>query len=339
VPVVAIALLVGSGGPELESVTIRALLSLLMVIGFYIFVGNSGVVSFGHVAFIAIGAYVCGLVTMPSGRKEIILPNLPGWLVDVEVGTTAGILLAGAFTGALGYIVAVPLMRLSGIGASIATLALLAISQDVLRNWRDVTAGPGALAGIPTDTTLTRAIVWVLIGMTVAFLFQKSRVGLRLRASREDALAARAVGIRIYRERRIAFALSAAVVGIGGALYGHFLGAFTPDQFWLPFTFLILAMLVVGGIHSLAGAVVGTAIVSFLTEALDRWEANRPVAGVQVHLPGGARELIIAMLLIGILALRPGGITNGRELPLPFKRSLLGSSSSPTDPDTGTPIP
>ena len=155
-------------------------------------------------------------------------------------------------------------MRLSGLPASIASFSLLLVVYTVIKQWRAVTAGPSVLGGMPLDTDVRSALVWVLVVMGLAFAFQISRIGRRLRASREDAIAAKASGVRIIRERVFAFTLSAFIVGVGGALYGHLLGSFDPNAFYLQATFLMMVMLVFGGINSLAGAVVGTMAVAGL---------------------------------------------------------------------------
>ena len=122
------------------------------------------------------------------------------------------------------------------------------------------------MAGVPITTTPTRVLVWCLIAMVAVFLFQESRWGLRLRASREDEVAARASGIGVYNERRTAWILSSFIVGIGGALYGQFLGTFNADAFYFTITFMVIAMLVVGGRTSLAGAVIGSGFISIVAE-------------------------------------------------------------------------
>ena len=111
-----------------------ALIDLILVVGLYIFVGNSGVFSFGHVAFMGLGAYACGLITMSVTTKSILLPNLPGFLAHAHLATTPAVVVAGAFAGAFAFVVAIPLMRLSGLAAGIATLSLLVIVSDVISN-------------------------------------------------------------------------------------------------------------------------------------------------------------------------------------------------------------
>jgi branched-chain amino acid transport system permease protein len=208
-------------------------------------------------------------------------------------------------------------MRLSGIAASIATLAVLVITNIVLGEWDALTGGRTALVGVPITTTTGTALAWCVLAIIAAWLFQRSRVGLRLRASREDPVAARAAGIGITRERLIAFALSAVVVGVGGGLYGHRIGSFAPNDFYFHLTFFLIAMLVVGGIKSLSGAVVGTLTVSVIQEIIGRLENGEGVGPIHLHLRDGVTDSVLAILVLAIMILRPGGITGGRELVLP----------------------
>jgi branched-chain amino acid transport system permease protein len=265
----------------------------------------------------AIGAYTAALVTIPAANKTFVLPNLPRFIADAEMGTIPSILLGGAIAAVIAAILAVPLMRLSGIAASIATLAVLVITWVVLGQWDALTGGKTALVGIPTTTTVNSALVWTMLVIVGAWGFQKSRLGLRLRGSREDLVAAHGIGIGVVRERIVAFTLSAFVVGVGGGLYGHRLGAFSPDDFYFHLTFFAIAMLVVGGINSLSGAVVGTLVVSTIQEMLGRLENGEGLGPIHVNVRDGVTDAVLACLVLLILIFRPEGITEGRELGLP----------------------
>lgn len=296
---------------------LTVLLNLILVVGMYIFIGNSGVLSFGHISFMALGAYAAALVSIPTAQKQFILPDLPHFLASAQMASVPSIVVGAAFAGVIGFVVGIPLMRLSGIAASIATLAVLVITNIVLGEWDQITGGRTALVGVPLTTTTGSALSWCLLTIVAAWLFQRSRVGLRLRASREDPVAARAAGIGITRERLIAFAISAFVVGVGGALYGHRIGSFAPNDFYFHITFFLIAMLVVGGIKSLSGAVVGTLTVSIIQEVIGRLENGEGVGPIHLHLRDGVTDAVLAILVLLIMLRRPGGITGGRELVMP----------------------
>ena len=185
-------------------------------------------------------------------------------------------------------------------------------------NWDSWTFGAGTLAGVPIYVNMWVALAWCAVALLVASVYQKSRFGLALRASREDDPAARAVGINVPTQRLIAFVLGACFMGIGGVLKAHFIGSIAVKTFWLGPTFVTLAMLIVGGQRSLTGAVVGVVTVAALLEFLRQLEAGLPLGDMVVQSPRYMRELGIALVMLVILIVRPSGITMGREIPWPF---------------------
>jgi branched-chain amino acid transport system permease protein len=150
-----------------------------------------------------------------------------------------------------------------------------------------------------------------------AFAYQRSRLGRLLRATREDAAAAQAVGVWVHAQRLAAFTLSGALAGLAGGLYVHMLGSLTADQLYLELTFLSLAMLVVGGMTSLLGAVVGALVISGLTSFLGEAEEGVGI-GFELDLPEGSGLIVVGALMALVLILRPSGLTGGRELSLAF---------------------
>lgn len=297
-----------------------AMVLLVAVIGIYIFVGNSGILSFGHIGFMAIGAYVTAWTTIPPMTKKLLLPGLPDWLMQVQLDTVTATVLSGAAASVFALIAGLPLMRLSGIAASIGTFALLAIVQSVGGNWTPVTGGQGSLYGLPGGTTMYVALAWALVALLAAFLYEATRSGFRLNASREDEVAAKAVGVNVPRERLTAFVLSAFFLGVAGALHANFLGVIVASSYYLGMTFVTLAMLVIGGINSLSGAVIGVVVVSLLAELLRRVEGGFVIGGFEVGDLPGLREVGLAALMLLILVFRPAGLTRGREIHWPFAR-------------------
>ena len=146
----------------------------------------------------------------------------------------------------------IPIVRLFGVAAGIATLAILVAMNVFIQQTSSITRGTSTMIGVPQTTTMRTTMIYVIIAIVVAFAFKQSRNGLRLRASRENERAARSVGISVPRERYIGFALSGFVCGIVGALYGHYFITFSYTDFYFDMTFLTIAMLVVGGLGSVS---------------------------------------------------------------------------------------
>ncbi len=317
VPLAAVALIVVLtdlfASDVFTRIIVRMLINLTLVVGLYIFVGNSGYVSFGHLGFVAIGAYTTGLLTIPPDFKAFNLQP-PAGLANVQLPFYQAALIGCVVAALVGLLVGAPIVRLNGFSAGIALLAFLIVVRVIAVNWENLTGGLASMSGVPTDTTPRNALIGVAIAMVAAFLFQESRTGRRLRASREDPFAASAIGVNVPRERLASLVLSAAVCALGGAFFAHFVGIFSPDDFYLKTTFLILAMLVIGGRESLAGAVVGTLAVTAVSEGLLRLEEGLSIGRWEIKPPSGTQETGLGVFLLLVLIVRPNGITSGREL-------------------------
>jgi branched-chain amino acid transport system permease protein len=324
-PVVVLALVgaIGSMGfvdPALENEFRGALVSVAIVVALYVFVGNSGVISFGHVSFVAVGAFAAGVMTVPVELKPTIAPGLFSLLGEHSVGNAVSLVLAAGAGGVFALLVGIPLMRLSGLAAGIATFAVLGVTYSILNNWTKIGPGPLTLTTVPETTGLLQATVGAIVVVAAAFAYQRSRYGRKLRASREDSAAASAAGIHIHRERLWAFALSGALSGFAGGLLVHLAGTLQARDVYLDLTFLTLAMLVVGGVGSLWGAVVGALAVSALDSFLLRAESGEVGVVNDIlgePLWGGSRLVGVAVFMAVVLVLLPQGLTRGREFRLP----------------------
>jgi branched-chain amino acid transport system permease protein len=317
---------------QYQQITLNMFITVVLVLGLQLFSGNSGILSFGHVGFMAIGAYVSALLTIPVGLKQATFTAMPGflhWILTTELGTVSAILVGGGVAAVFALITAPPTVRLAGVPAGIATLALLVIVYTFNIQTTAITRGTSTMIGVPATTTITNALVWALIAVVAAFAYQASRRGVRLRASRENEAAARSVGIRISFERGVAWVLSAFVMGVGGALYAHYIIAFSAGEFYFAATFNIVLMLVLGGMTSVSGAVVGVLFITILKEVLRNIE-NGPLNGAYP----GFTELVLAAALLLVLIWRPRGLTAGHEIPWPgdwrprewLKRRRLGGN-------------
>ena len=200
-----------------------------MVVAIYVFVGNSGVLSFGQISFVAVGGFASGVMTIPLESKSGVLPDLFPILRDHTLGTVPSLVLAALVGGVLALVLGMPLMRLSGLAAGIATFAVLEITHNLLREWTKIGPGATTLSLIPESDGALQPVIGVLIIIGVAYAYQRSRLGRMLRASREDAAAAEAVGVNVHRQRLWAFTLSGALAGFAGGLYVHMLGSITTD--------------------------------------------------------------------------------------------------------------
>ncbi len=290
---------------------------LVAVVGLYCYSGVTGIASFGHVGFMAIGGYVATILTIPVAEKHYSLPGLPHALATLAISPyaalpiawVAGVISAGVF----GLLV----WRLNGLAASIATLMLLLILFTVASGWNSVTGGSGSVAGVPQIGSIVPPVVVGVIVVWITFAYQRSRFGRFAQAAREDEAAAKAVGIRIHFVRWTAMTVSGGTMAVAGALYVYFVGSISPQFFYVPLMFTLLTMLVIGGMLSMTGAVVGTISVEVLQHVLGPLDSGGSVVGIHWTGHPGSRFVVLGLAMLIVLIRRPGGIVNGFEVRLP----------------------
>jgi branched-chain amino acid transport system permease protein len=276
--------------------------------------GFTGVFSLGHVGFVGVGAYVSGILSLPATAKAAYLSHLPGWLAHWSLPFLPATLVAGLVTLLLALLVGAPLMRLSGHFVSVATLGFLIIVNVILINANDFTRGARTFTGVPVETTLPWALGWLVVGLAILARIAYSPTGRRFRAVREDTIAAQAIGIAVLPTRLVAFAAGAFFAGVGGSLYGHYLGSFSPAAFYFAYTFALISMLVIGGMRSLTGAIVGVVAVSVLSELLRNLERGFSLAGLVLPPLYGASQIVLGAIFILVMIFRPRGIMGDFEI-------------------------
>ena len=294
-----------TGGSARGLLVDEMLINLVLVLGMQVFIGNTGVLSFGHLAFAQIAAYATAIAVIPVVSKARSLPDIPFGLGDIELGPFTGLLVGIAVTVVLGALVGGVVARAGGLAPTMITLAVLVVVEQVVKNWEALTRGAGGLSGVPVIGSS-----WLYLGAFVALIvacwFQQTRLGRFAVATREDELAASALGVRLFTARWGAWVWSMALMGLGGALLVLSIGSVTPKQFTLDRNILVLAMLVLGGMRTISGAVTGTLLVTAGNELFrqlgDRWEIER------------FSDLFLGGVLLAVMLLRPGGLLGDRDL-------------------------
>jgi branched-chain amino acid transport system permease protein len=261
-----------------QSILTNLFINLIAVLGMYMFIGTSGVPSFGHVAFMGIAAHLQALLTLEPTIKSMLLPNLPSWLAPVELGLWPAMLITVVFVGVFAFLIGIPFSRMGDAATGIVTICFLAIIHNVLMGWETFTAGFKVIYGVPEYCGLWTAGGLAAATILVARLFRDSAAGLELRASRDDKSAAQSIGVNVANQRLLAWVLSAMVMAVAGALLVHFLTIVNPAQFYLGLTFSLIAMLIVGGLSTVSGAVIGTFFMTLVIEIL-RKIGEGPVIG------------------------------------------------------------
>lgn len=268
-----------------------ALFYVTLGLGLNIAVGLAGLLHLGYVAFYAVGAYTYALFNMYYG-------------VSFWVALPLGGILATLFGIALG----IPVLRLRGDYLAIVTLGFGEMTRITLENWDAVTHGPSGIAQIPKpglmglELTTQQGIMYVYylaVGLAVLTVFatyrlQNSRIGRALMAMREDEIASQAMGINITRTKLTAFALSAFFAGMAGVLFAAKTGFINPQSFTFMESAIILSIVVLGGMGSILGVIIGALILILLPEYL---------RGV-----GDYRMLLFGASMVVMMIFRPQGI-------------------------------
>ena len=286
--------------------------------------GFTGVFSLGQIGFMAIGAYVSALLSMPTTVKDpMLLPGLPTWLAKFDTtgwhpqaALLFACIVAGLAAALVGALVGAPLMRLSGHYVAVATMGFLIIVHSVSVNWDEVTRGARGLSQIPTSTNPWVSYVWLAIAVYVALRLRNSPYGRAMIASRENLIASRSVGVNVLRTRLLAFVVSAFLTGVAGALLAHQIGTVAPSTFYFTTTFTVIIMVVLGGMGSISGAVVGAVIMTLTPELLRPIESGGAIGPFAFASLYGISNIIIAIGFVLIMIFRPQGLFGEKELGL-----------------------
>ncbi len=265
----------------------------LITLGLNLLSGYTGQVSMGQAAYFAIGTYVSALL--------MIHFQISFWLA-----VPAAILAAGVF----GALIGIPAMKLSGPYLVLATVGFGEITRLVILNWTAVTKGAAGLTAIPLPTFLSikitseqdfyyLIIAIVFVGTYIAYRLAHSKIGRTFSAIREDELAAEAMGVPVNMYKIAAFVISAMYAGMAGSLFGVFAGVASPDNFTFDDSVAFLCMSVVGGNRSIAGAIIGTFLLTVLSEALRTFQAYRLV------IYGGILIFTVIYMPQGIYGMAP----------------------------------
>ncbi|MGI6649273.1 MAG: branched-chain amino acid ABC transporter permease [Bacillota bacterium] len=255
---------------------------LIAALGLNLITGFTGQFSFGHAAFMSIGAYTSTLMTLHWSTPFIL-----------------NLLIGGVMAAIFGILLGFPSMRLTGDYLGITTLGFGEIVRVVFINTK-ITGGAHGLAGIPRESNII--LIYILVALSICSLYfiKNSRFGRALVAIREDEIAAEAMGIDTLFYKVKAFAIGTFFAGISGALYAHLMQYISPSDFGFSRSFDILNFVVIGGLGSIPGTILGTAVLSLAPEFL---------RFVQEY-----RMLIYGALMVLMMTFRPRGLLGGVDL-------------------------
>lgn len=239
------------------SVGVLAMFYAIVTASWALLAGYAGQFSFGHVAFVSLGAYTSGLLVK--------------WLaVPVPLGMATGVVVCAVVGSGIGFVG----LRMRGPYLALFTVAFSEVLRIVFVSETEVTGGSGGLEVAPlfhgrTDIPYYYlGVVLLAVSLAIMLWLVRSRWGLFFRAIRENEAAAAAAGVKVLRFRVLAFAIASAFAGLGGGFFGHYVGILTPDIGSVDQMGLVVAMAVIGGAESIVAATLGALGLEFLVEAL-----------------------------------------------------------------------
>lgn len=267
-------------------------INIILAVSLNLINGYTGQFSIGHAGFMAVGAYVGAVVTMM-------------W----ELPFALGIVLATVMAGLLGALIGLPTLRLNGDYLCIATLGLGEIIRICILNIEYV-GGASGLMGIPRETTFTN-VFWIMIAV-IFFIknFKNSSYGRCCLAIRENEIAADTMGINTTKYKVMAFTLGAAFAGTAGCMFSHYFFIAHPASFTFMRSFDVLTMVVLGGLGSMTGSIVGAMLLTGLSAVLSDFPEWRMI--------------IYSITMIVLMLYRPQGLFGNEELSRNMFGKLLG---------------
>jgi branched-chain amino acid transport system permease protein len=268
--------------PYILQILVNIGIAIILALGLNLITGLTGQLSLGHAAFLSIGAFSSAILTIKLG-------------VPFSLNIVASGLIAACF----GVLIGFPTLRLSGDYLAIATLGFAEIIKVVFLNLDITNRALGLSVPLPNTPIPLPIYVWAIAILTIAAMcfIQNSRFGRALQAIREDEIAAEAMGINATRYKIQAFAIGAFFAGVGGAFYAHFIAYINPSDFAFLKSVDILNMVVLGGLGSIPGTVLGASVLTVAPEFLRFMQQYR--------------MLVYGALLVFMMIFRPNGLLGG----------------------------
>lgn len=322
IPLLLVAQLLTSDAPFFVILSLTVGVNVVMAVSLNIINGMTGQFSIGHAGFMAVGAYIAGVVS--KALSEYGIAFLPEPVSD-QVLYAISLLVGAAAAAAFGFLVGLPSLRLKGDYLAIVTLGFGEIIRVVVQN-TEVFGKALGLSGVPQRTTLFSCWLLVVLVVVVAWRIRRSTHGRALLAIREDEIAAEAMGVNTTAYKVRAFVVASFFAGLAGGVFAHYQSIVAPSSFTFVKSMEIVVMVVAGGLGSTTGAIVAAVLLTLLPEALRSLFLQVSGDGMLAQKVEQIRMPIYGLLLVVIMLVRPQGLFGTRELweVGPFKR-LFGA--------------
>lgn len=275
--------------------------------------GFTGLFSLGHGGLMLVGGYAAAYFTLPVWWKAAHL-SLPSWLTNTQLPFVVALLIGGIVAVVFGFVLTAPSFRLKGHYFMLMTLGFNIVMISLGENLITWTNGARGITMIPRYTNIWWVFGILAVLVYFSIMLKRSKLGRILITVGKDQVLAEAVGINPSTAKAIAFAISSFFTGIGGVLLVHLYGNLFPHNFGLDMVFNIVMMLIIGGMGSVTGSIIGAAIVTCCIELLSPLQEGIVIFGYRMPKMFGLVEILFAAIVIIILATRPQGIMGENEI-------------------------
>lgn len=299
----------------------KSLVYAVVALSMNLVVGFTGLFSLGQAGFMATGAYITAIFTIPIKFRESIYyaKGINTVLSNISLPIPIAIILGGLVAALIAAIIGVPILKLKSDYLAIATLGLSEIIRAVIASpmMDTITNGSYGLKRIPSFGGVLECFIYCGICILIMSLIINSSYGGDFKAIREDEIAARAVGIDIFKSKEISFVLSSFFAGVAGGLLAMFMRSIDSKTFSVNLTYEILLIVVLGGIGSISGSIIGSFVVNIGKEVLRIFDAPFNVFGLYIDWPifrQGFRMVIFSVLLMVVVLFFKKGIIGGKEI-------------------------
>ena len=322
VPVLLAVQLLTADAPFFVILSLTVGVNVVLAVSLNIINGMTGQFSIGHAGFMAVGAYIAGVVSKVLSEYGIAF--LPEGVSD-QLLYAISLLVGGVAAAGFGFLVGLPSLRLKGDYLAIVTLGFGEIIRVVVQN-TDLFGKALGLSGVPQRTTLFSCWLLVVIVVVSAWRIRRSTHGRALLAIREDEIAAEAMGVNTTAYKVRAFVVASFFAGLAGGIFAHYQSIVAPSSFTFVKSMEVVVMVVAGGLGSTTGAIVAAVFLTLLPEALRSLFLQLSGDGTMAQIVEQVRMPIYGLLLVVIMLVRPQGLFGTRELweVGPFKR-LFGA--------------
>ncbi len=300
------------------SIIERSLIYAVVAVSMNLLTGFTGLFSLGQAGFMAIGAYTVAIFTIPVDVRPNVyyINGISDAIANVQLPFPVALILGGVFAAILAALIGIPVLRLKSDYLAIATLGISEIIRALISapQLDRITNGSYGLKNIPGFSSIFTPAIIAAICIGIMVLLINSSYGRAFKAIRENDIAAEAMGINLFKHKEMAFIISSFFTGVAGGLLAIFMRSIDSKTFQVTLTYNILLMVVIGGIGSVTGSVIGAFLVNCGQEWLRFFDEPLTIAGVQIPLfRTGFRMVIFSILLMVVVLFYSKGIMGSRE--------------------------